>query len=106
MSFPSVLFDLMIRELGELVSLRNAALARPEIAKTPSLAEALEALKNAVSAVGHVASATGDRAPEVGAAQVALAEARRAFAAVPPPWEGRRPSSPASSGTVTRPRPA
>lgn len=106
MSFPSVLFDLMIRELGELVSLRNAALARPETAATPALAAAVEALKDAVSAVGHIASATGDRTPEVQEAQAALAEARRAFAALPPMWQGRRPSSPASSETATRPRPA
>lgn len=110
MTFPSVLFDQMIRELGELVSIRNAALARPEIAAAPSVAAALEALKEAVIAVGRVASAPGDRAPEVDLAQAALVRARRAFAAAQPIWPDSRHDaawghpSPASSGTEGRRR--
>jgi hypothetical protein len=111
MTFPSVLFDQMIRELGELVSIRNAALTRPEIAATPSVAAAFEALKEAVIAVGRVASAPGGRAPELDQAQAALARARRAFAAAQPIWPDSRhdagwDASPASSGTEVRRRPA
>lgn len=69
----------MIRELGELVQLRDQALRQPEIATSPHTAAALQALKHAVSAVGHVAE-VGDRPAEVHEARRALADARRLFA--------------------------
>jgi hypothetical protein len=98
MSFPTVVFDQMLRELGELVTYRNAVLLRPEIAGRPDVAVALAAFKEAVSAVGDVASAAGDRTLEVAWARGALARARESFVATRAVWE-----PPGSSGSAPRP---
>jgi hypothetical protein len=91
MSFPTVVFDQLLRELGELVTFRNAILLRPEIAAHPAVAVALAAFKEAVSAVGNVASSTGDRTPEVEWARGALARARESLVATRPVWEAPAP---------------
>jgi hypothetical protein len=93
MTFPAVVFDQMIRELGELVQLRDQALRCSETATSPHTTAALQALKLAVSAVGRVAE-VGDRPDEVHAARRALADARRLFAEVAslPPETPRPPA--------------
>jgi hypothetical protein len=93
MIFPAVVFDQMIRELGEIVQLRDQALRHRDSETSPHTAAALQALKLAVSAVGRVAE-VGDRPAEVDAARRAMAEARRLFAEVAslPPEAPRPPA--------------
>ena len=81
MSFPSLLFDQLIRELGEMVSVRDQALRRPELTTSAAVTAALEALKDAVVAVGEVAQ-VGDREAEVATARRALGRARVLFGEV------------------------
>jgi hypothetical protein len=81
MSFPNVAFDLFLRELGEMVRLRDAALGVPELAASEEGRAALQALKDAVTAVGQVAQA-GDPAAELAAARAALTRARSLFTPV------------------------
>ena len=114
MSFPSVVFDQMIRQLGELVQLRDQALRHTEVSTSDALSTAVQALKRAVSAVGRVAE-IGDREADVAEARRALIEARGLFGEVeklfreapcpaegdrqrqvpqPRTWPGRRPATP------------
>ena len=81
MSFTTAMFDELILELGELATMRDDAQRRPEIAASPALKEAVEALTGAVTAMARAALAEGG-VPEVALARIALSRAQRLFCPV------------------------
>ena len=81
MSFTTILFDELICELGELASLRDEAFRRPDIARSATMTEALEALAEVVPAVAR-AALSGGGVSEVAAARAALTRAQRRFGPV------------------------
>ena len=81
MSFTSTMFDDLILELGELATLRDEALRCPEIASSPAVADAVQALSEAVVAMTRAALRDGS-APEVALARIALTRAQRVFGPV------------------------
>jgi hypothetical protein len=78
MSFTTTMFDELILELGELATMRDDARRRPEIAASPALKDAVEALTDAVAAMARAALAEGS-VPEVALARIALSRAQRLF---------------------------
>jgi hypothetical protein len=81
MCFATTMFDELILELGELATMRDEALGRPEIAASPPVTEAVDALAPAVAAMAR--AALRDAAvPEVAAARIALSRAQRLFSPV------------------------
>ena len=81
MSFTTTMFDELILELGELATMRDDALGRPEMAATPVVKEAVQALSEAVTAMACAALAEGG-VPEVALARIALSRAQRLFCPV------------------------
>jgi hypothetical protein len=78
MSFTTILFDELLCDLGELATLRDEALRRPEIARSPAMTDALEALAEVVPAVAR-AALSGGAVSEVASARDALTRAQRRF---------------------------
>jgi len=81
MSFTTTTFDELILELGELATMRDDALRRPEMAATPAVKEAVQALAEAVAAMARAALAEGG-VPEIALARIALSRAQRLFCPV------------------------
>jgi hypothetical protein len=81
MSFTTTMFDELILELGELATMRDEALRRPEIATSPTVKEAVDALSTAVVAMARAALRDG-AVTEVATARVALSRAQRLFGPV------------------------
>ena len=81
MSFKTTMFDELILELGELATMRDDALRRPEMAASPAVKEAVQVLTEAVTAMARAALADGG-APEIALARVALSRAQRLFCPV------------------------
>lgn len=81
MSFTTTTFDELILELGELATMRDDALRRPQIASSPALKEAVQALSEAVTAMARAALSEGS-VPEVALARIALSRAQRLFCPV------------------------
>jgi len=78
MSFTTILFDELICELGELANLRDEAFRRPDIAGSPAMTEALDAMAEVVPAVAR-AALSGGAVSGVAAARDALTRAQRRF---------------------------
>ena len=81
MSFTTTMFDDLILELGELATMRDDALRRPQIAASPAVKEAVQALTEAVTAMARAALAETS-VPEVALARIALSRAQRLFCPV------------------------
>lgn len=81
MSFTTTMFDELILELGELATMRDDALRRPELAASPAVKEATQALAEAVTAMARAALAEGG-APEIALARISLSRAQRLFCPV------------------------
>jgi hypothetical protein len=81
MSFTTTMFDELILELGELASMRDEALRRPDIAASATVRKAVDAMAEAVTAMARAALRDG-AVPEVAAARIALSRAQRLFSPV------------------------
>jgi hypothetical protein len=106
MSFTTTMFDELVLELGELATMRDDALRRPEIAASPAVRDAVQALAEAVTAMAR--AALSDRGvPEVALARIALSRAQRLFCPVNAMLAGARaaeersPTAAGSGGAVS-----
>jgi hypothetical protein len=81
MSFTTPMFDELILELGELATIRDEALRRPEMAASPVVKAAVQSLAEAVTAMARAALAEGG-VPEIALARIALSRAQRLFCPV------------------------
>ena len=66
MSFTTTTFDELILELGELATMRDDALRRPQIASSPALKEAVQALSEAVAVMVRTPPIASDAVQRTG----------------------------------------